>query len=838
MAVTLFELNGFSYRYETEGIPPEERSEVLSDVTCRIPEGGVVAVIGPSGCGKSTLLNSLGLLLEDRIPEGRVQYHDMDYSGLDRKACTALRRSDFGFVLQSCYLLANFTCLQNVAMPLALFGWTETERDEWAQAVIAGADPRGDLTKRLHHLPRHVSLGQKQRMAVLRAIVHDPSVVFADEPTSNLDPESTRAILDLLRDWISGTLYREGLRALESQPGKEALRQKLIDLRARHDRPKTLFFVCHHLETARASADHVLLFDKHHRLVAQFRRAEWPLYEQRVHEILKSSAAPPASPPARVSVEATAIDADNQRSHRRPASTVPNSSPGRQLRFAAWFARTELWAVGSRLVTWAMIVAIMLSSLGSVISITIPEVTRRVNLAELEANPFSQCLWVSGRGYDRQINEDRRKRVEHQISDAGVTATVAAYHETDYELPDAQAAGLALPKGRVVAPSDPLYHKLATLTVHGRSFQDLDAPAVILSARLVPKLGTKETGLPAELRFRAPQTGEYVPVKTIDVSREPLPQGDLYYLNEAADEQLRRHDFSVGRTDRVLTGPVPEGWRASWDELPRDVQDALNGWNIQPPVASPMSDPVANADRTHWILASQSEDQKLSSQVWLGYLQRIESLMVAAGRKGGSTFAVVNSVESDPLPAPPRGDFDRMIVYSQSLGGLRPTAEAIEQMGLYVNDSAIQQLQLIDVMAERQRVVSYALTFLFCGGAVLSLFLMLFLRSRQKAPQIGMLRALGADDGTLARISAMEAGMIWVRGTALSLVTGSLIVVVLWQWGKLSPGLLKEALFDARCGGILAAYFAVSLVACLGSGWFASRPFRKASPAFSLGLGN
>jgi len=203
-----------------------------------------MAILGPSGSGKTTLLNLLGLLWEGTLETGQVVYQGngkaspCDYALLAPARRAELRLREFGFVLQSSYLLPHFTCAQNVAMPLAIQGRQRSECRAAVERLLGVADPTGQLLAVRDRLAGEVSGGQKQRMAVLRAVIHDPAVIFADEPISNLDPANARPILDLLRAWRDGLLHPDA-----------------------PDRSRTLILVCHSLRTARR-ADYFALLER------------------------------------------------------------------------------------------------------------------------------------------------------------------------------------------------------------------------------------------------------------------------------------------------------------------------------------------------------------------------------------------------------------------------------------------------------------------------------------------------------------------------------------------------------------------------------------------------
>ena len=164
----------------------------LDHINMRVDVGEFVAVMGPSGCGKSTLLHLLGGL--DRPTEGRVLLDGQDLSAIDDDAISILRRRNIGFVFQFYNLLPVLTALENAALPLLLDG-VEPER---ARRTAAEWLERFDLGSRLQHRPDQLSGGQQQRVAVARALVAEPSLILADEPTGNLDSLAGDQIAALL----------------------------------------------------------------------------------------------------------------------------------------------------------------------------------------------------------------------------------------------------------------------------------------------------------------------------------------------------------------------------------------------------------------------------------------------------------------------------------------------------------------------------------------------------------------------------------------------------------------------------------------------------------------
>jgi len=168
--------------------------EVLRGVDCAFLAGEAVAVVGASGAGKSTLLHVLGTL--DRPTSGSLLYGDRDVTRLSDRALAAVRNRHVGFVFQFFHLLPEFTAVENVALPAMVAGMTAAAAKERASHLL---DAVG-LAARAAHRPDQLSGGEQQRVAIARALVNEPSMLFADEPTGNLDADTSRAVLDVLWD--------------------------------------------------------------------------------------------------------------------------------------------------------------------------------------------------------------------------------------------------------------------------------------------------------------------------------------------------------------------------------------------------------------------------------------------------------------------------------------------------------------------------------------------------------------------------------------------------------------------------------------------------------------
>ena len=166
----------------------------LDALSLTIPAGQMVSIVGPSGSGKSTLLNLVGGL--DRATSGTIEIDGESLAGLSDDALTCVRRDKIGFIFQFFNLLPTLSCVENVALPLHLRGWSRRKVAERAHELLSLVR----LDHRLHHLPEQLSGGQRQRVAIARALAAQPPILLADEPTGNLDSQTGEEILALIRD--------------------------------------------------------------------------------------------------------------------------------------------------------------------------------------------------------------------------------------------------------------------------------------------------------------------------------------------------------------------------------------------------------------------------------------------------------------------------------------------------------------------------------------------------------------------------------------------------------------------------------------------------------------
>ena len=193
MTTPLIHLRALDKTYRTGGRP----LHVLRSLDLDIGAGESVAIVGSSGSGKSTLLNVIGLL--DEFDSGTYLLDGRDAQGLDDATAARMRNELLGFVFQSFHLLPDKDAVDNVALPLVYRDTPRRERMDRARQMLA----RVGLGDRLDHLPSQLSGGQKQRVAITRALVTEPRVLLADEPTGALDSSTSREILALLDEIVA-----------------------------------------------------------------------------------------------------------------------------------------------------------------------------------------------------------------------------------------------------------------------------------------------------------------------------------------------------------------------------------------------------------------------------------------------------------------------------------------------------------------------------------------------------------------------------------------------------------------------------------------------------------
>lgn len=193
----------------------------VNDVSFSIPEGQFVAITGRSGSGKSTLLYQLGLL--DQPTSGSIQIDGLEMTTLSDDEQTRMRLHALGYIFQDYAILPSLSAMENVMVPLLMQGLSEDDAKQRAGVALA----RVGLGDRMENLPSQLSGGQQQRVSIARAIAHSPKIIFADEPTANLDSETSRTVLDTFLE-----LNKEGqtIVMVTHEPEYAALTHRIIEL--------------------------------------------------------------------------------------------------------------------------------------------------------------------------------------------------------------------------------------------------------------------------------------------------------------------------------------------------------------------------------------------------------------------------------------------------------------------------------------------------------------------------------------------------------------------------------------------------------------------------------
>jgi len=186
----LIEINDIVKTYRTD----EVETTALNKINVQIKEGEFVAIMGPSGCGKSTFLNILGLL--DSADSGSYVFNGSEMLQLSEKEKSNVRKSNIGFVFQSFNLIDELTVFENIELPLVYLKQGSKERREKVERIM----DRMGIAHRAKHYPQQLSGGQQQRVAVARALIADPKIILADEPTGNLDSAHGNEVMDLLSE--------------------------------------------------------------------------------------------------------------------------------------------------------------------------------------------------------------------------------------------------------------------------------------------------------------------------------------------------------------------------------------------------------------------------------------------------------------------------------------------------------------------------------------------------------------------------------------------------------------------------------------------------------------
>jgi lipoprotein-releasing system ATP-binding protein len=190
--MSLVKIEGLQKKFETEA----EELIILKDINLEVSHNTTTIITGESGCGKSTLLNIIGGL--DKPAKGLLTVDGQNLAGMSETELSDYRQRKIGFIFQFHYLMKDFTCVENVMMPHFMAGASKKEAMVKAESILE----RVKLDNRLNHYPSQMSGGERQRAALARALINDPQIILADEPTGNLDEENSRIVENLLFELV------------------------------------------------------------------------------------------------------------------------------------------------------------------------------------------------------------------------------------------------------------------------------------------------------------------------------------------------------------------------------------------------------------------------------------------------------------------------------------------------------------------------------------------------------------------------------------------------------------------------------------------------------------
>ncbi|MBI9106050.1 MAG: ABC transporter ATP-binding protein [Spirochaetales bacterium] len=190
--MSLVRIEGLQKKFKTEA----EELLILKDINLEVKPNTTVVITGESGCGKSTLLNIIGGL--EKADAGHLSVDGQSVPEMSENELSTYRKTKIGFIFQFHYLMKDFTCVENVMIPYFMAGNSRKEATERAEAILG----RVKLDHRMTHYPAQMSGGERQRAAFARALINDPMIILADEPTGNLDEENSRIVETLLFDLV------------------------------------------------------------------------------------------------------------------------------------------------------------------------------------------------------------------------------------------------------------------------------------------------------------------------------------------------------------------------------------------------------------------------------------------------------------------------------------------------------------------------------------------------------------------------------------------------------------------------------------------------------------
>ncbi|WP_020471912.1 FtsX-like permease family protein [Zavarzinella formosa] len=494
--------------------------------------------------------------------------------------------------------------------------------------------------------------------------------------------------------------------------------------------------------------------------------------------------------------------------------TESSPRPGSRLGFLRWYARADLYEETALPTTRAITLSVALATAGAVVALAIPWLVGEIRRGRQAADPLKSCLWVTdrssriaGRSMTPEKLETIFKAVRARVGDQFREITGFAEIEKDMVTAGGNAREYKTLIGRTITATDPLNQSLGKLLVAGRAFDPANPGGLLVTRQMLKNLGyspediarieqAANTDKPESVQWSSP-SGQAIPLAVRGVFADPLPLGHEFIIPEAEDIRLRSGARFI--TDDVILFPLAKGWPVpppgdsigkyvdeGYDKetgdrkapyhsrLPKSVVDHLGklSWRIKL---------IKQGDTFAWNVIRLPDDVgkpvKLSDAEWRDRVDQLNRLMAEAGLGSATDFGVS---PSDPVAAAPPvvlpEGHNWATVYVHDLFALRPVADVFRELRLECDESAIRQLEQIEKDVRVLRVILYVLVALFALSVAASVYHLGRLRARQKAAEIGMLRAMGISDRRLRAIAATEAGLLWADGTLKGLLMAILVL--------------------------------------------------------------
>lgn len=496
------------------------------------------------------------------------------------------------------------------------------------------------------------------------------------------------------------------------------------------------------------------------------------------------------------------------------------------IRFLRWYSFADLYEPSALVTTRAITVSVALATAGAVVALAIPWLVGEVRKTRQAADPLKSCLWVtdpSSRVGDKPMTTEKITAIADALKlEVGERfKNLVGFAEIKAEFVNSQNGKLSYRTltGRTITANDPLNLSLDKLISSGQSFSREQPTGILVTRKLLKELGNSpeeisnieastKTANPFQLKWLAPSQ-QSVPIAIRGVFAEPLPLGHDFIIPEAQEVQLRSQ--TLFKTDDIILYPIGIGWpipkngkslnefiNEGFDidqddpecpyhsKLPVEVRNTLRDWNCRIKL-------ISYQDSYAWRMIrlpdTGGREVLFTDSTWKEHVNQLKLQMERAGLGGASKLEIS---PADPrkamlseVTAPPH---DWATVYVNDLYALRPVAQVFRQLNLECDESAIRQLEQIENDVRDLRRILYALVCLFALSVASSVYYLGRLRARLKAPEIGMLRAMGISDRRLRAITMSEAGLLWVDGTSKGIV----FAVIMLTGLLVSAGVTRE----------------------------------------------